>query len=106
MADTVLTDANFNDEVLKSEIPVMVDFYAEWCPPCKMLGPVIDELTAEYQGKAKIFKLNVDQNQTSASNYGVMSLPTVYFFKGGNPVKSLIGIQPKENFKSELDQLI
>jgi len=106
MADIVLTDANFDEEVLKSDIPVLVDFYAEWCPPCKMLGPIIEELATEYQGKAKVCKLNVDQSQATASRYGIMSLPTIYFFKGGQPVKSLVGIQSKENFKTELDQLV
>ena len=106
MADLVLTDANFNEEVIKSDTPVMVDFYAEWCPPCKMLGPIIEELASEYQGKAKIGKVDVDKNQQTASNFGIMSLPTVYFFKGGNPVKSLVGIQSKENYKAELDQLL
>ena len=106
MAEVTLTDSNFDEEVLKSDVPVLVDFYAEWCPPCKMLGPIIEELATEYQGKAKVCKLDVDQSQATASRYGIMSLPTIYFFKGGQPVKSLVGIQSKENFKSELDQIV
>ena len=106
MSEITLTDSNFDEEVLKSDVPFLVDFYAEWCPPCKMLGPVIEELANEYQGKAKVGKVDVDKNQSTASKYGIMSLPTIYFFKGGQPVKSLVGIQSKENFKSELDQIV
>jgi thioredoxin 1 len=106
MADIILTDQNFEEEVLKSTEPVLVDFFASWCHPCQMLGPIIDELGTEYRGKAKVAKLNVDENGRTAEAYGVMSLPTVFFFKDGQPVKSLMGIQAKENYKQELDQLL
>jgi thioredoxin 1 len=106
MSYVTLSDSNFEEEVLKSEQPVLVDFWATWCPPCKMLGPIIEELATEYQGKAKVAKLDVDQNQQIASNFGIMSLPTVVLFKNGNPVKSFVGVQPKEDYARELDQLL
>jgi thioredoxin 1 len=106
MADLVLTDQNFEEEVTKSDIPVLVDFWAPWCPPCRMLGPIIEELAKDFGGKVKVGKLDVDQNQQTAGKYGVMSLPTVFFFKGGQPVKSLVGVQPKDTYKSEIDQLL
>ena len=106
MSDIILTDENFDEEVLKSDTPVMVDFFAPWCPPCKILGPIVEELANEFKNKAKVAKLDVDQSQQTASRYGIMSLPTVYFFNGGKPIKSLIGVQPKETYKTELDQLL
>ena len=105
MADLVLTDQNFEEEVLKSEIPVMVDFWAAWCQPCKMVSPIIDELAKEYEGKVKIGKLNVDENSV-AGNYNVMSIPTLMIFKDGKPVKSVIGAKPKDDFKRALDEVI
>ena len=102
----VLTDSNFDQEVLKSENLVVVDFWATWCPPCRMLGPIIEELAVDYQGKAKVAKLDVDQNQQTASKFGIMSLPTVILFKNGSPVKSFVGVKPKENYKQEIDQLL
>jgi thioredoxin 1 len=106
MSYVTLIDSNFEEEVLKSDKPVFVDFWATWCPPCRVLGPIIEELAGEYKDKAKIAKLDVDQSQETASKYGVMSLPTVVLFKNGNPVKSLVGVQPKENYRTELDQLL
>ena len=105
MADLVLTDKNFEEEVLKSDKPVMVDFWAEWCQPCKIVSPIIDELAEEYHGKVKVGKLNVDEN-TISGNYNVMSIPTLMIFKEGKPVKSVIGARPKEDFKKALDEVL
>lgn len=105
MADLVLTDQNFEAEVLKSDIPVMVDFWAEWCQPCKIVSPIVDELAKEYEGKVKIGKMDVDAHQTS-QNYNVMSIPTLLIFKNGQPVKSVVGARPKEDFKKALDEVL
>ncbi|OGH06983.1 MAG: thioredoxin [Candidatus Levybacteria bacterium RBG_16_35_11] len=106
MSDISLTDSTFDSEVLKSETPVLVDFWAPWCPPCRILGPVIEELANEFKDKVKVGKLDVDQNQQTASKYGIMSLPTVLLFKDGKPIKSLVGVQSKENYNSELNKLL
>jgi thioredoxin 1 len=91
-----LTDENFEQEVLKSDIPVLVDFWAEWCVPCKMLGPIIEELADEYAGKVKICKLDVDDAPATAGQFGVQSIPTVMVFKGGEQVTQTLGAQPKD----------
>jgi|SRR3990172_10491085 len=106
MADLTLTDQNFEAEVLKSETPVLVDFWAVWCGPCKIVDPVVQELAEEYSGKIKVGKLNVDENQEVSMNYNVMSIPTIMLFKNGQPVKSVIGAQPKENFKKVIDEIL
>lgn len=106
MVDSKLADDNFEAEVIKSETPVLVDFFAEWCGPCKMLAPIIEELTSEYEGKVKIVKLNVDETQETASKYQVMSIPTLIFFKGGEVVEKLVGFQSKEVLKDKLDAII
>lgn len=105
MSDITLTDQTFEAEVLKSQTPVLVDFWAVWCQPCKIVDPVIHELAGEYEGKLKVGKLNVDENQVSA-DYNVMSIPTIMLFKNGQPVKSVIGAQPKENFKKAIDEVL
>ena len=105
MADLTLTDQNFEAEVLKAETPVMVDFWAAWCQPCKVVSPVVDEIAQEYKGKVKVGKLNVDENSV-AGNYNVMSIPTIMIFKDGKPVKTVIGARPKEDFKKALDEVI
>lgn len=102
MSDLNLTDQNFEEEVLKSETPVLVDFWAEWCTPCRIVSPIIDELAGEYAGKLKVAKMDVDHT-TVSQNYGIMSIPTVMLFKNGQPVKSMIGAQSKENYKREID---
>lgn len=99
-----VTDANFEGEVLKSEKPVLVDFWAPWCGPCQALGPVIEELSKEVTA-VKVAKLNVDENPASAQAYGVMSIPTLKVFKGGEVVKEFIGVQPKEKLLAELASL-
>ena len=86
---------NFDAEVLLSSIPVFVDFYADWCGPCKMMSPVIDQLAAEYEGKIKVGKVNVDENNDLAVKYGIMSIPNMIFFKNGQPVDRIVGAIPK-----------
>lgn len=95
-------DASFEKEVLQSEKPVLVDFWAPWCGPCQMMGPVIDEVSKEIGDVAKVGKLNVDENQESAQKYGVMSIPTIIIFKGGKNVKQIVGAQSKETLLEEL----
>ncbi len=96
------TDDNFESEVLKSDQPVLVDFWAPWCGPCQMMGPVIDELAEEMKGTAKIGKLDVDENPKKASEYGIMSIPSLKIFKGGKVVKEFMGVQQKTILKDEL----
>jgi len=101
-----LTDATFDQEVIKSVLPVLVDFWAPWCGPCKMIAPVIEELAKEYEGKVKVCKLNTDESPESASAYKISAIPTVLLFKGGKLVQELVGLQPKEEIKRRLDELI
>jgi thioredoxin 1 len=98
-----LTDATFEDKVLKSDQPVMVDFWAAWCGPCRMLAPVVDEISNEYDGKAVVAKLDVDANQEFAAKYGVRNIPTVLFFKDGEMVGRQVGVAPKDTYTKILD---
>jgi thioredoxin 1 len=100
------TDQSFEQEVLKSKIPVLVDFYAEWCGPCKMVAPTVDELATEYEGKVKIGKVNTEESLDIAQKYGVMSIPTFIIFKDGQVVDQFTGARPKGDFKSKLDALV
>ena len=98
-----VTDASFETEVLQGDVPVVVDFWAEWCGPCKMVGPVLDELAAEYDGKIKVTKLNVDENPSTSAKFGVRSIPTIMFFKGGQLTDQVIGAKPKVELKKRCD---
>ena len=106
MKPFTFTDDNFENEALKSDIPVVVDFWAEWCGPCRMIAPIIEELTDEFNGKVKVGKLDVDQNPQVAIKYGVRSIPTVLFFKGGEVVNSVIGAVPKTVFNEKMGTLV
>jgi len=101
----IFNDQNFEEAVLKSEIPVLVDFYADWCGPCKMMAPVIEALAVEYEGKIKIGKLNVDDNNAAAMKYKVMSIPTLLFFKNGQVVETVVGSVSKDAVIEKLSNL-
>ncbi len=101
-----LDEQNFDQEVLKSEIPILVDFWAEWCGPCLAIAPTLQDLAKTYDGKFKVGKLNVDQNNALAMQYGVMSIPTMKFFKQGKVVAELIGAQPKSNIENVIKTLV
>jgi thioredoxin 1 len=107
MSDYVLEvgDANFGQEVLKSDKPVLVDFWAAWCGPCRMMGPVLEEVAREMEGKVKIVKVNVDKNRTTAGNYKIMSIPTLMFFKNADPVDMQVGFISREQLKKKLEDV-
>lgn len=101
------TDDNFEQEVLQSKEPVLVDFWASWCGPCRMLGPIVEEVAGAYEGKAvKIGKMNVDENANSPQKYNILSIPTLIFFKDGKVVEQLVGVQTKETLMSKIDALM
>jgi len=99
-----LTDANFKQEVLESLTPVLVDFWAEWCGPCKMLAPLLDDIASEYDGKVKVGKLNVDEHQGVASEYGIRAIPTLLIFKNGQVVEHVVGLKSKRDLKGNLEK--
>lgn len=101
-----LTDSNFQNEVLDSDKPVLVDFWAEWCMPCKMMNPTIDAIATEYAGKAKVGKVDTDSNREVSVKYGIQAIPTVLLFKGGQVQKKFVGLTSKDQFKNALDQLV
>ena len=99
-------DSNFDSEVLHSDVPVLVDFWAEWCGPCQMLGPVIDELADEYAGKIKVGKVDVDKAPQTASRFGIQNIPTVMLFDKGHPVETLVGVRRKSDYQSVINALL
>ncbi len=104
MKEITITQDNFEDEVIKSTTPILVDFWAEWCGPCKIVGPILGELSETYDGKMKIGKLNVDENPDLASRFNVMSIPTMKFFKNGEIVGELVGAAPKNTIEAEIQK--
>jgi len=106
MADVTFTDQNLQREVLESKLPVVVDCWAPWCGPCRIVSPIIDELAKEYEGKMVVGKMNVDENQIPAGQFNVMSIPTVMIFKNGQPVKSMVGAQGKESYKKACEEAL
>ncbi|MHB8106701.1 MAG: thioredoxin [Candidatus Cryosericum sp.] len=104
--EIVATTANFQSEVLSSSLPVLVDFWAAWCAPCRMIAPVVAEIANDYAGKLKVAKLNVDDNQEIAARYGVMSIPTLALFKGGVVVDQVVGAVPKRAITTKVDALL
>ena len=103
---TEVTDQEFETSVIKSERPVLVDFWAPWCGPCRAIAPIVEELAGEYQGKVEFAKLNTDDNQRTAMKYGIMAIPTLVMFRGGNEVARVTGVQSKQNLKKTIDSVV
>ena len=101
-----VNDSNFEEIVLQSKIPVLVDFWAAWCAPCRMVAPVVEELAEEYDDRVSFAKLDVDQSPKTASQYGIMSIPSLIIFKDGSPVSNLVGFRPKADLKRGLDEVL
>ena len=108
MAESLIefTDDNFDKEVLKSDLPVLVDFWAEWCGPCKMIAPIVEEIAGDYAGKVKVGKVNVDFNNQVAMQYGIRGIPALLVFKGGSVANQIVGAVPKNNITQILDEVI
>lgn len=104
--EIILTEDNFQKEVLESDIPVMVDFWAEWCAPCLMIAPTIEEISQEYSGRLKVGKLNVDENQNLTAKYGIRGIPTLLIFKEGKVIEQIVGALPKEALKSKIENTL
>jgi len=106
MSVVYVTEENFKEEVLESNIPVLVDFWAEWCGPCKMIGPIIDQLSQELKGRVKVAKVNVDEAQSLAGDFNIMSIPTLLIFKGGTPVEQMVGAMSKDQLLEKINRKI
>jgi len=104
--EVTFTDANFKKEVLESDIPVLVDFWASWCAPCRMVSPIVEEVGKEYEGKVKVGKLNVEENPKITGEYGIISIPTLIIFKDGKPADQIIGAVPKNVIMKKLDAIL
>lgn len=104
--ETVLTDSNFKTEVLSSSIPVLVDFWAEWCGPCRALAPVVEKVAEANKGKLKVGKLNVDENPQSAQQFGIQGIPTLLFFKGGKVAHQIVGFQPQSSIQKAVNEVL
>jgi thioredoxin 1 len=102
----VVTDDNFEHDVLKSTVPVLVDFWAPWCGPCKMIAPILDEIATEYNGRLKVGKLNTDENQRVAAQYGIMSIPTLLIFRNGKKAGQIVGAQPKQSITRQIEAVL
>lgn len=98
-----VTDTSFKQEVLEAEVPVLVDFWASWCSPCKMIAPIVEELAGEYDGRVKVAKMDVDANPITPGMFGIMSIPTLMLFRGGKAEERLVGYQPKQSLKAKLE---
>ena len=101
-----VTDENFDEEIINSNLPAMVDFWAEWCGPCKMVSPAVEELAKEYNGRIKITQMDVDGNRQTPARFGIRNIPTLMLFKGGKVIKTIIGAQPKSHIDEELKKLL
>ena len=101
-----LNEQSWKDEVTNSELPVVVDFWAEWCAPCRMMAPVLEEISKEYEGKIKVGKLNVDENPTVAGEYRIMGIPTLLFFRSGKPVNKIVGVVPKKALQDKIETIL
>lgn len=106
MSEIELTEQNFTAEVINSSIPVLIDFWAPWCGPCKMIAPVVKELADEYAGKIKVGKVNIDENAGISSQYQIISIPTLLLFKGGKPFHKIVGFKPKAELKKVIDNAL
>ena len=104
--EIILTEDNFQKEVLESDLPVLVDFWAPWCGPCQIVGPMVEEIAKEYEGRLKVGKLNVDENQNLAARYSIRGIPTLLIFKDGQIIEQIVGALPKETLKSKIDMAL
>lgn len=101
-----INEQNFEKEITQSDVPVLLDFWAPWCGPCKMLSPIVDELSKEYEGKVKVCKVNTDENMSLSSQFQITSIPCLIIFKDGKPIRKIVGFKPKNDIKRDLDEII